>query len=337
MDYLGLLEGKQWLEISEDFNYARLVDNFVGLRLFPMVRTENMKLAVAQLVEGSDVPVMALVHALDTEAQIGDRPDYQEIDYTLMLVKKKLNEGEALRKKLKDLGMSNTQRAIVEAVYNDAANLIASVITRFEVMADEALCSGKLTINENNVNLEVDYHLPEDHRLVVSGWSTASHDILSDLVKIKKNSKNKIVRALTSDTVMGYIVNNTKLQDIATKQGTYVTEDWARNYISNLLGIEFIVVDGTYKDKYQGGTERNFFAQDVISFLTTTGELGKTYMTSTPSEDCDLATNVTRSGFVSVRQYLAQDDPLTVYTIAEGLGLPVFQDIKQLYVCKVNA
>ena len=336
MDYLGLLESKQWLEISEDFDYIRATQDFTGLRLFPMVRTENMKLAVAQLVEGSDVPVMALVHTLDTEAQIGDRPDFQEIDYTLMLVKRKLNQGEALRKKLKDLGMSNTERNIINSVYNDAANLIASVLTRFEVMADEALCSGKLTIDENNVKLTVDYHLPESHQLVVSGWATASHDILGDLVKIKKISKNKIVRALTSNTVMGYIVNNTKLQEIATKQGTFVTEDWAKNYISTFFGIEFIVVDGTYKDKYQGGTERNFFAQDVISFLTTTGELGYTYMTSTPSEDCNLATNVTRTGFVSVDQWLG-NDPKTVWTEAEGLGLPVFRNINQLYVCKVSA
>ncbi len=336
MDYLGMLEGKQWLEISEDFDYIRATEDFVGLKLFPFARTENMKLAIAQLVEEGDIPVMALVHALDTEAQIGDRPDYEEIQYTLLLVKRKLNQGEALRKKLKDLGMSNEQREIINAVYADAANLIASIITRFEVMADEALCTGKVTIDENNVNLTIDYHLPEDHRFVVSGWSDSTHDILGDLVKIKNASKNKIVRALTSYKVMGYIVNNEKIQNIAAEQGTYVTVNWATNYIQNYFDIEFVVVDGTYKEKYQDGTERNFFKDDVISFLTTTGELGKTYMTSTPSEDCDLATNVTRSGYVSVRQYV-DNSVLTVWTEAEGLGLPVFRNIRQLYICQVNA
>ena len=153
MNYLGLLEGKQWIAISEDFDYVRATKDFVGLKLFPMVRTENMKLAVADLVEGADVPVMALVHALDTEARIGDRPDFQEIEYELLLVKEKLNQGEALRKKLKDLGMSNEEKTIMNAVFNDAANLISRVITRFEVAACEALATAKMTVNENNAKV----------------------------------------------------------------------------------------------------------------------------------------------------------------------------------------
>lgn len=335
MDYLGLLKGEQWLAISEDFDYVRATRDFVGLKLFPMVRTDNMKLAIAQLAEGSDVPVMALVHALDTEAKIGDRPDYEEIRYELLLVKEKLNQGEALRKKLKDMGMSNTEKTIINEVYNDASNLIAKVLTRFEVMALEALATGKLTIDENNAKVVIDYKIPAKHFLTVSGWSTASTDILGDLIKIKRNSKNKIVRAYTSEDVIGYILNNAKLAEIAAKQGTYVTEDWALTYIQNLIGIEFVVIDETYKDRYQNGTERNAYPSNVITFATTDGVLGRTFMTSTPSEDCQLS-NSTRTGFVSIDQWLG-DDPKTVWTEAEGLGLPVYSDVNKIYICKVGA
>lgn len=119
MDYLGLLKGEQWIEISEDFDYMRATQEFVGLKLFPMVKTDNMKLAIADLVEGADVPVMAVVHALDTEAKIGDRPDYEELNFELFLVKEKLNQGEALRKKLMDFGLSREEKAVLNAVYND--------------------------------------------------------------------------------------------------------------------------------------------------------------------------------------------------------------------------
>lgn len=334
MNYLGLLEGKTWIQISEDFNYVRATQDFVGLKLFPMVKTDNMKLAVADLVKGSDIPVMALVHALDTEARIGDRPDFKEIEFELLLVKEKLNQGEALRKKIKDLGMAQEERKIMEAVFNDAANLISRVLTRFEAFACEALSTGKIEISENNVTKVIDYRLPEDHRLIVSNWSNANTNIIGDLLKIKRNSKNKIVRAITSDKVMGYILGNTKLGEIAGKQGTYVTEDWAKAYLQGLLGIEFITYEGTYKLSAQSDTEYRFIDEDTITFVTTLNELGNTFVTSSPEEDYGIANRT--EGLVSVTQWYTED-PAGVWTKASAIGFPAFRDVKQIYICKVGA
>ena len=332
MDYLGMLKGEQMIEISEGFDYLRATQDFVGLKLFPMFKTENMKLAVFNLVEGGDVPVMALVHALDTEARIGDRPDFKEIKFELLLVKEKLNQGEALRKKINDLGMSKEEKAVINAVYNDAANLISRVLTRFEAMADEALCTGKLAISENNVSYNIDYALPANHRLTVSSWSSAAHDIVADLVAIKKNSKNKIVRAYTSNKIMGYIVNNTILNNIAAKQGAYVTADWARTYLNNILGIDFVVVNGKYKTSAQSDTEYNFFDEDVITFATTDGTLGNTFVTSTPEEDYGFAQRT--NGFVAITQDITKD-PAGVWTKASAVAFPAFRDVKQIYICTV--
>lgn len=335
MDYIGMLKGKTWVEISEDFDYLRATKEFLGLKLFPMFKTENMKLAIADFVKGADVPVMALVHALDTEAKIGDRPDFKEINFEMLLVKEKLDQGEALRKKIRDMGMSKEERAIIEAVYNDAANLISRVLTRFEVMACELLSSGQVTVKENNLNLTIDYHLPEENHIVVKDWATASHDILGDLAKVKQAGKGRIVRAICTNKVMGYILNNSKMADLAAKQGVYVTEDFAKGYIQNYFGIEFVVYNGTYKTGAKETVEKNFFDEDAICFLTTRGAVGKTFMTSTPEEDAGLAQY--SQGYVSVYQYVASGDPVGIFTKASGLGLPVPQDVKQIYVCKVNA
>ena len=334
MDYLGLLKGEQWIEISEDFNYVRATQDFVGLKLFPMAKTDNMKVAITELAEGGEIPVMALVHAFDTEADIGDRPDIKEFKAELLLVKRKLNQGEALRKKINDAGMSPEEARVIRAVYNDASNLIAQVLTRFEAMADEALCTGKLHIDEGNAKVDIDYGLPATHKLTVQNWSNVATDILGDLVKIKKASKNKIVRALVSDKVMGYITNNTKLLDIASKQGEYLTEDFAKNYISSKFGIEFIVVGGTYKKSHQDTTEYNFFDENTIVFLTTNGEVGKLFVTSTPEEDVNLNAQKT-NGFVAVTQWVGAD-PVTVWTKASAVGFPAFRSIKQLYICAVK-
>lgn len=333
MDYLGMLKGEQLVQISEDFDYVRATQDFIGLKLFPMFKTKNMKLAVYDLVNGANVPVMALVHALDTEARIGDRPDFKEINFQLLLVKEKLNQGEALRKKINDFGMSSEESAIINAIYDDASNLISRVLTRFEAMADEALCTGKLHIEENNANADIDYQLPEDHRLTVSSWSSAGHDIIADLIAIKRASKNKIVRALVSNKVMGYMISNTGIANIAGKQNTYATEDWVKSYMQALLGIEFIVVGGTYKTSAQSTEEKNFFDEDVICFLTTRGELGNLFVTTTPEEDYKINKAVS-NGFVAVTQWYSED-PAGVWTKASGVAFPAFRDIKQLYVCTV--
>ena len=77
-DFLKILKGEQLVQISNDFDYVSATENFIGLKLMPMVRTENMKVAMYNLLKGSEIPVIALVHALDSEARIGDRPNFEE-------------------------------------------------------------------------------------------------------------------------------------------------------------------------------------------------------------------------------------------------------------------
>lgn len=201
-------------------------------------------------------------------------------------------------------------------------------------MADEAICTGRITINENNVTTSVDYHLPEKHRIAVSSWSNANSDILGDLVKIQNASKNKIVRALTSNKVMGYILNNSKMASIASERGEFLTADFATSYIKSRLGIEFIVCDGTYKKSAKDTTEYNFFKDDVIAFLTTDGTLGNTFVTSAPEEDYGIAQRT--QGLVAVTQWTT-NDPAGVWSKASAIGFPAFRNIKQLYICTVGA
>ena len=92
-DYLGMIDKELLVAVSNDFDYLEATKDFIGMRFFPMVKTENMKLAVIQLTEKGKVPVMALIHALDTEARIGDRPNPESVNYELFLIKDKLNQG----------------------------------------------------------------------------------------------------------------------------------------------------------------------------------------------------------------------------------------------------
>lgn len=332
MDYLGQLKG-ELVTISKEFDYIRATANFKGLKLFPMVYTENLKVAIYDLVEGHDVPVMAFVHAFDSEAHIADRPDYVEIKTELLLIKEKINQGEALRKKINDFGMSRDENMIIKAVYNDINNLFSRILTRLEVMTLELMCTGKITITEQNLNKVIDQHIPESHYLTLNGWSTASTNILGDLVKIKKNNNN-IIRAYTSNTVMGYILNNTQLNKIATDSKVFLNEDFAKEFLKTRLGIEFVVIDEKYKTSING-QKLNAFKDDVIVFTTTDGTLGATFMTNTPSEDLTGTKIVGKNSYIVIDQWIG-NDPKTLWTEASAVGIPVIQDRNSIYICTVN-
>lgn len=335
MDFLRTLKNEELVSISADFNYLRATEDFVGLKLLPMARTENLKVAIYNLTKGADVPVMALVHAFDSEARIGDRPTYEEIKADLFLVKEKIDQGEELRKKIKDLGMSADERTMLNAIYDDINHLISKVLTTFEKRACELLSTGKIVVNENGANFEVNYGFnTAKNKKDFNGWSDPTHDIVADLIALRTASKNKIVRQIMSSKVLGYMLANTKLNAIAEKAGVYVTQDWVVNYVQNIVGIEIIVDDRTYKLSHKDTTEYRFFPENVVVSLTTRGEVGKTFMTSTPIEDG--STVDATYGFVAVSQWRTED-PVTSWTKAEGVGVPVIAGINEtLYLSTIS-
>lgn len=333
-DFIKILDGAELANISVQFDYKNAMADFVGLKLMPMVKTPNLKVAMYNLLKGGEIPVIALVHAFDSEARIGDRPSYEEFREDLFLIKEKINQGEELRKKIKDLGMDSGERAILDAIYDDISNEIAKVLTAFERRACEALSTAKIVIDENGAKRTVDYNLAEDNKVDFSGWATPAHDIVADLAALKNASKDKIVRMIVSSKILGYLLANEKLNTFAAAQLQPMTAGYVKNYISNALGIETIVDDRTYKTAYTGGKEYRFFDEDTVISLTTRGEVGKTFMTATPTEDA--AKTDATYGFVAVHQWVS-DDPYTSWTKAEGVGLPVFTDINNtLFLSKIT-
>lgn len=335
-DFLKILDGETLANISVQFDYKNAMADFRGLKLMPMVKTPNMKVAMYNLLKGNDIPVIALVHALDAEARIADRPNYEEFAEHMFLLRVKLNQGEELRKKIRDMGMDSSERTILNAIYDDISNLIMQILTGFERRACEALSTAKLVISENGAARTVDYKLSADNKIDFTGWSDPTHDIIADLASLKVASKDKIVRMIVSSKILGYIMANGKLNTFATTQLVPMTATYAKNYISTTLGIEIVVDDRTFKTSHLDNTEYRFFDEDTVISLTTRGEVGKTFMTTTPAEDANEVDG--GYGFVTVSQYKSVGEPWTSWTEAEGCGLPVFADINNtLYLSKITA
>lgn len=336
-DLLKTLKHEELVKISADFDYLSVTQDFVGLKLLPMVRTENLKVAIYNLMKGASVRVSALVHALDSEARIGDRPEFEEITNELLLIKEKINQGEELRKKIKDLGMDSSDNAIVLALYDDIANQISKVLVGFERRACELLSTGKVEINENGAVKSVTMGFNEStNKVAFTGWADPTHDIVGDLVALNRKSGNKIKRLILSPERMANILNNNKLNTIAAadiNQG-YLTEDYAINLIKRVGKFEDVKVDDrTFKLSYKDNKEYRYFPQNTVVALTSVSTVGQTLMTSTPIEDGNTVDG--KYGFVAVSQWKTED-PVTSWTKAEGVGLPVIPDINNvLYLATI--
>ena len=76
-DILRMLSQAEQLDFSQNFLIPR--PNYIGDTIFPDRKTQNFKAEYLRLAAGSQLPTMALVHGLDTEAHIGSRPALERV------------------------------------------------------------------------------------------------------------------------------------------------------------------------------------------------------------------------------------------------------------------
>lgn len=334
MDILELLTNKDRIDYSNNFNYQT---NFKGDSMFPSIKTENIKLALLKLLENGNLPVMAQVHALDTEARIGDRPDYRELDVQKLLIKEKLNQTERIAQFLNGETNENT---VKDFVYDDMGNLISRVLTRIELFRMQLLSEGKIVINENNYKTTVDFGYDTTHNDNFTNWSDPKANIIADLDAIKSKAKKKgytITRALTSDKIIGYLCANEGLTTIINKGGQIATRERVINFIYENFGIQFDTNDELYKESAKSKTTHRFYPENKITFIAGNEILGNTIYGVTPEElSLTKSADVTMNGYVAVTQW-DTPDPVATWTKASAMCLPAMNDIDRLFIVTVTA
>ena len=334
MDILSRIKPADLASFAASYDYK--VSGFMGQKLFPAQKSGNLKLAYQQIVEGGDLPVMAQVHALDTEARIGDRTNYKEIELQKRLIKEKLNQGERIAYLMDNLGGKESD--IVEYIYNDAANLLSRVIVRTEVANMELLSTGRIVVKENNVDTVVDFGFSDENRIALTGWSNPDHDILGDLQKVANKAKAKgfkVVRAITSGKIVNYLLMNKGIRAFWDGKIVPITEKGVLEFIDSNYGIEFVTNDDVYKLSATGSEVKRFFDENAICFLGTRGALGNGLFGTTP-EELKLKETAMREKMLCTLTMWESEDPATTWTKASGLYLPVIKDINHMFIAKVK-
>lgn len=319
-DVLGLIESKDLLDFSRNYGISR---GYVGERLFPNMKTENLEAEFYNLSSLNALPVIAMVHAFDSEAAIGNRPSLEKISAEKLLIKKKINQSERAQLLLSK-GVSKT--GLVRYVYDDMNNLANDVIARAEKLKMDILTTGSLKINENNVSITLDY--------VASGnkksydWGSDEHDILGDIQEIVDAAGVPGGIAVTSRKIVRYMQKNKGIQGAINGSlgyGIFIDENQVRALMQRMFGFDLVIDEDYYAtESVTNGvvtrTKTRFFADNIFTLVP---ENGIGLWGPTPEELAYAPYSDKNSKqFVTMAQWQTPD-PVALWSKASGLVVPI--------------
>ncbi len=324
---------------NEVLNYVRDREYpaLLGETLFPERKTPSLKFD--QIRGGSRIPIAASVHAFDTEAEIGSREASRE-ELKLTLIKRKLQLKEEDIIALENPRTQAEQDYLVGRVYNDIDTLIAGVRARIEAMRMEVLATGKITVNENGLNLVADYHVPDAHKEALAGaslWSDDSSDPLADLERWVDALDSIPTRALTSRKVHRTLARHPKI--VAAVFGKESGRVVSQADLDDFMETHGFPIIRTYDEKYkvQGSdgkyaTKKYFpenrivlFNDDLLGETLYGPTAEETRLTRDPSVDTSMVGNVLATVYDETK------DPVGTWTKAVATGLPSFAAADEVF------
>lgn len=323
---LNMITDKDRLDFSQNYSIQR---NYLGDILFPDIKTENLEAEYERLSEGMELPTAAMVHAFDTEAAIGVRPSFEKITVEKLLIKEKINQSERLAHLL-NRGVRESR--LVDYVYDDMNNLANSVKTRTEIAKMEVMATGKMTIKENNLDMEIDYGVNKFKDL--TGWEDPTHDIISDIeemVAMARAAGYSVNAVLTSDKALGYMRKNTGIVNAinGVNGARIVTKSQVETLLNELFGISTVTTNeaayGIPTSDNKGRTAVRFFPEDKFTLYQSgvNGRVGSGLWGVTPEEERQGAfTDLNMKQFITISQW-ATPDPVAEWTKASGVFIPV--------------
>lgn len=335
MPAIGLLDQREVLDFSENLTIAR--PGFIGDVLFPDRKTEFLLAEYMTLSSAGSLPGIAPVHAWDTEAVIGERPVTNDVTLEKLLLKKKINQSERLRQRLSyNMNAAN----VTSFVFDDMARMADEVKAATERQKMQLLSRGQLTIQENNLNMVIDFGVPLENR-VTADWTDPDHDILGDIqtwINTMMAQGAMPNSAMTSERVLQLISTNNGIQRAAfgnSGVGTYAGLNDINVIFQARFGFMLMVNNARYREDIvvngeKRSTSQRFFSEDAFSIFTTNigGSVGAGLWGMTPEEELLIADGITEysdSRFITMRQW-AENDPAVVWSKASGVFTPVLPD-----------
>lgn len=324
-DVLELFNQKTMLDYSKTREYKPLL----GETLFPEVKHSTLEFDMIK--GGSSLPTIASVHAFDTEAEIGSREaSKQALEAAYIKRKMQITEKDLIA--LAQPRNEAEKNYLMQNVFNDVDTLVNGVRARVELMRIEALSKGKVTLNENGLNMSVNYHVPPDHQEALSGaglWTADSADIIGDMERWADTLTDKPTRVLTSTKILRSILRNAKI--IAALFGKDSGRIPTRQDLNAFLQQHDLPVIAVYDAKYRkqaangSYTSHRYLDEDKFVMFGD-GTLGETLYGPTPEESRMLreGADVSSVGKIITMVFEEGQDPVSTWTKAAATAIPSF-------------
>lgn len=304
-------------------------NQFVLAQFLPNLNIDDIEFRVTQgMLQDQDA---AMVRAWDTESPIGGRQGLSRLMGELPPISKKipLTEEQRLRKRALERG---NNRQLVEAIFDDAANMARAVAARIELLRGEALYSGGIVINENGVYQPIPMNRKPEHDVAPAvPWSdTENSTPINDEIGWRRtyrltNGFNPGL-AVTSDDVITNLSLNAQYRQLATFNG--VTPPFLNLAQINQIRATYQLPPLFSYDvqvRVDGDHVRPIPADRLIYVPPAGSPLGRTF-TGTTAEALELveARQIAQDeapGMVSVVEKTF--DPVATWTKAVAIALPV--------------
>lgn len=346
----GMIPQAEWLNVGGQDMVTRPNDPID--RLFGDEKTDNIAARWQFIADEYRIPLMAQFHGFDTEAQKTVRYPIENKYIEKGLIKVKIDQSERLREYMKS-GVVQTER-LAKMVFDDGLRLADQVFTRSKVAKYELMASGKVTIKENNLDLTVDYGVPEAQTSYTIDLSPES-DIIGAIQQLIDDASAKgvtITGMMTSKRNITRMKTNRGLQQAiygTLGMGTTISTERLYDFLASEFGImEVVENDKVYNasatlDVSTGRpvtTTARFFPTNKISFFAT-NEMGRvgTGLWGDPPEVSDGLIDVSTipevSNFVYIMQW-TEKDPAVLWTKASALFIPVLYNPNSLWIATVT-
>lgn len=340
----GMVAPTDWLQVGYDVERP----NDPTSELWGDIRTDNLIAYWESIAAEYGIPVMAQFHAFDTEAEKALRVPVDVHNIEKGLIKEKIDQSERLRA-LMARGVTG-ESELYQRVLRDGFNLADHVFTRAIVAKNEVLYTGSMTIKENNLDLTVDYGVPQANVQKTLDFGDGASEPLDDqllaLTSEAANAGVPIDTLYTTTTDFNRFRKDANIQKAingALMGGQLVRSADLRQYLSEEYGITRVILqDGVYSLPYTMGANgrpvtatRKLYPVGKFTFAHTGGgKIGDGLWGDPPEVSASRFMDVAASEvspYVYVSQY-AENDPAVTWTKASALFMPVLYNPNALYV-----
>jgi hypothetical protein len=333
-------------------NYARAYDNEVLRNVFvldqwlPPRQMDDLEYRIrAGQIQDVDV---AQFRAWDTPAAMTGRPGVARIRGELAPVSRMTPLGEEEQLRLRSL-MRGNDDPLIDAVYDDTDRMIRSVQGRMELARGQLLSTGKVTLNENGLQIEADFtqafpNWASTH-LVSAGtvWTnTGAATPLSNLLAWQdtyiQDTGQVPGTVLMAQARLSNLYLNAEMRSAAAAQGTTPSRI-NKETVDAIFAANGLPPITVYDTKVRvDGISTRVIAADLVIFLPPAGEpFGNTFYGITAEslflKDRGLLDASEMPGIVAV--VLQDEHPVQTFTLGTAISLPVLPNPELLFVADV--